>query len=204
MTYREMFSVIQDLPFDTEAEVFCSNTERIYLLRPSILPRKFSSYDPNTNIQIWLEEPSGKPFKPNHLRILIDLKLRMREHPSLRYEFLEAFDKIYYGEDPLVAIKPLQKYLYTQHIGSLESTAILSQLFIIEQEYGFNGESKYNPPSLYIQGWIRNFIDSDAEIDILCRRICSFTPPPVKYTCQDDENHPKYNSQAQPLWYKTP
>lgn len=201
MTYNDMFSRVQDLQFDIEEDVFISNTERIYLLRPSVLPKRFSSYDPKTNIQIWLEEPGKRPFKPNHLRILIDLKLRIRENPELRYEFLEAFDKIFYGTDPLYAIAPLQCYQYTQHIGSLESTAILSQLFIIEQEYGFNGQSKYNPPSLYIQGWIRNFIDSDSEIDILCRRICSFTPPPAKYTCCDDKNHKKYISNAEPLWY---
>ena len=172
MYYEDMFSIVEKLPFDTEAEVFSSDTERIYLLRPSVLPRKFSSYNPETNIQIWLKEAGNRPFKPNHLRILIDLKLRIREHPELRYELLEAFDKIFYGEDPLIAIEPLQHYKFSQHIGSLESTAILAQLFIIEQEYGFNGDSNYNPPSLYIQGWIRYFIDSDYEIDILCRRIC--------------------------------
>lgn len=201
MYYEDMFSIVEKLPFDTEAEVFSSDTERIYLLRPSVLPRKFSSYNPETNIQIWLEEPGRKAFKPNHLRILIDLKLRMREHPNLKYKFLEAFDKIFYGADPLISIEPLLSYKYTQHIGSLESTAILAQLFIIEQEYGFTGRTKYNPPSLYIQGWIRNFIDSDAEIDILCRRICSFTPPPVKHTCCDDKNHKNYMNSAEPLWY---
>ena len=57
MYYEDMFSIVEKLPFDTEAEVFSSDTERIYLLRPSVLPRKFSSYNPETNIQIWLEEP---------------------------------------------------------------------------------------------------------------------------------------------------
>lgn len=201
MYYEDMFSIVEKLPFDTEAEVFSSDTEIIYLLRPSILPRNFSSYNPETNIQIWLEEAGNRPFKPNHLRILIDLKLRIREHPELRYELLEAFDKIFYGEDPLIAIEPLQQYKFSQHIGSLESTAILAQLFIIEQEYGFNGDSNYNPPSLYIQGWIRYFIDSDYEIDILCRRICGNNTPPVKYTCCDDKNHRKYTPNVKPLWY---
>ena len=201
MYYDDMFSIVKELPFDTKKIVFTSETEEIYLLRPSILPRNFSSYDPNTNIQIWLEEHGMKPFKPNHLRILIDLKLRIREHPELRCQFLEAFDKIFYGTDPLEAIKPLLSYKFTQHIGSLESIAILAQLFIIEQEYGFRGKTRYNPPSLYIQGWIRNFIDSDSEIDILCRRICSLTPPPVKYTCCDDKNHKRYTPNTQPLWY---
>ena len=131
MQYDDMFSIVRDLPFDTEEEVYLSDTARIYLLRPSELPRNYSSYNPKTNIQIWLEEPQKKPFKPNHLRILIDLKLRIREHPALRYKFLEAFDRIFYGEAPLYSIEPLQKYHYTQHIGSLEATAILAQLFII-------------------------------------------------------------------------
>ena len=50
MYYEDMFSIVEKLPFDTEAEVFSSDTERIYLLRPSVLPRKFSSYNPETNI----------------------------------------------------------------------------------------------------------------------------------------------------------
>lgn len=196
-----MFTTVKNLAFDTEKEVYSSDTEQIYLLRPSILPKKFSSYDANTNVQIWLREMDKKPFKPNHLRILIDLKLRIREHPELKIKFLEAFDKIYYGMEPLTAIEPLLSYKYLQHIGSLESTAILAQLFIIEQEYGFRGKTKYNPPSLYLQGWIRYFIDSDAEIDILCRRICSLTTPPVKYTCCDDKNHKNYTEHNAPLWY---
>lgn len=201
MTYDEMFSIVEDLPFDIEENIYSSKKERIYILRPSVLSKKYSSYNPKTNIQIWLEEDGKRPFKPNHLRILIDLKLRIREHPELRYELLEAFDRIFYGEDPLIAIEPLQRYIFTQHIGSLESTAILAQLFIIEQEYGFNGSSNYNPPSLYIQGWIRYFIDSEYEIDILCRRICGNSTPPVKYTCRDDKNHKKYSENAKPLWY---
>lgn len=201
MNYDKMFSIVEDLPFDTEEDIYLSKRERIYLLRPSVLSKKYSSYDPKTNIQVWLEEDGKRPFKPNHLRILIDLKLRVREHPELRYKLLEAFDRIFYGEDPLVAIKPLQHYAFNQHIGSLEVTAILAQLFIIEQEYGFNGDSNYNPPSLYIQGWIRYFIDSDYEIDILCRRICGNSTPPVKYTCRDDKNHKKYIDGSKPLWY---
>lgn len=116
MNYDKIFSIVEDLPFDTEEDIYLSKSERIYLLRPSVLSKKYSSYDPKTNIQVWLEEDGKKPFKPNHLRILIDLKLRVREHPELRYELLEAFDRIFYGEDPLVAIKPLQHYAFNQHI----------------------------------------------------------------------------------------
>lgn len=92
MNYDKMFSIVENLPFDTEEDIYLSKRERIYLLRPSVLSKKYSSYDPKTNIQVWLEEDGKRPFKPNHLRILIDLKLRVREHPELRYKLLEAFD----------------------------------------------------------------------------------------------------------------
>lgn len=107
--------------------VFSSETKEIYLLRPTVLPRIFSSYTPNTNIQIELEERGKKSLEPNHLRILIDFETSN-------------------------AIGQLCSYKYTQHVGSLEATAILAQLFIIEQEYDFRGKTRYNPPSLYTQG----------------------------------------------------
>ncbi len=39
MTYDEMFSIVEDLPFDTEEDIYFSKKERIYLLRPSVLSK---------------------------------------------------------------------------------------------------------------------------------------------------------------------
>lgn len=203
MNYKDMFNIVESLPFDTEKIVFSNDNEQIYLLRPSKLSKRFKeNYDASKNVQIWLAQKDLKSFKPNHLRILIDLKLRVREHPEFKNEFLEAFDNIFYGMAPLSAISKLQKYTFTQYIGSLETTSILAQLFIIEQNLGYGGRSKYNPSALYIQGWIRTFIDSEDEIDILCRRICNLNPPATKYTCCDDRKHRKYDGKSRPLWYK--
>lgn len=201
MNYREMKKIILDLPFDTMTQVYDNGEQAILLYRPSTLSKRFKNYDVNTNFQIFLKIGNDKPFRPNHLRLLIDLKLRSREIPQLREELLLAFDKIFYGEEPLLAIEPLANVRFTQYINPLDITAILAQLFIIEQDIGYGTRSTFNPPSLYIHGWIRTFIDSEQEIDQIVYRICRNTPPAVKYTCQDNQNHPKYNPNAEYLWY---
>jgi len=152
--------------------------------------------------KFFLRIGDDKPFRPNHLRLLIDLKLRVRELPQAREALSRRIlTKIFYGEEPLDAIKPLTHIRFTQYINPIDITAILAQLFIIEQDIGYGGKSTFEPPSLYIHGWIRTFIEADQEIDQVVYRICRNTPPAVKYTCQDNKNHPKYNPDAPLLWY---
>ena len=201
MTYDEMRKIVLDLPFDTMTEVYNNGEQAILIYRPSTLSERFKNYDVNTNFQIFLRIGDDKPFRPNHLRLLIDLKLRARELSQSKEELLTAFDTIFYGANPLDAIKPLTHIRYTQYINPFDITAILAQLFIIEQDIGYGGKSTFDPPSLYIQGWIRTFISSEQEIDQIIYRICRNTPPAVKYTCQDNKNHPKYNTNAECLWY---
>ena len=179
MTYNDMLNLVLALPFDTMKEVYSNGEQSLLIFRPSTLSKRFKNYDVNTNFQIFLKIGDDKPFKPNHLRLLIDLKLRAREIPQSRIELLTAFDKIFYGAEPLEAISPLTHINFTQYINPID----------------------INPPSLYIHGWIRTFIASDHEIDQIVYRICRNTPPAVKYTCQDDKNHPKYNPNAELLWY---
>lgn len=201
MKYNDMKKIVLELSFDTMTEVYSNGVQSILIYRPSILSERFKNYDVNTNFQIFLKIGDDKPFRPNHLRLLIDLKLRAREIPQAREELLIAFDKIFYGEDPLQAIKPLTYIRFTQFINPIDITGILAQLFIIEQDIGYGGRSTFDPPSLYIHGWIRTFIESEQEIDQIVYRICRNTPPAVKYTCQDNKNHIKYNPDAELLWY---
>lgn len=201
MTYDEMKKLVLDLPFDTMTEVYNNGEQAILIYRPGKLSERFKNYDVNTNFQIFLRIDDDRPFRPNHLRLLIDLKLRAREIPQSKKELLIAFDKIFYGEEPLAVIKPLTRIRFTQYINPIDITAILAQLFIIEQDIGYGGKSTFDPPSLYIHGWIRTFIDADQEIDQVVYRICRNTPPAVRYTYQDNKNHPKYNPNAQLLWY---
>ncbi len=201
MNYNKMKKIVIELPFDTMTEVYNNGEQAILIYRPKILSARFKNYDVNTNFQIFLKIGDDKPFRPNHLRLLIDLKLRVMELPQARKELLIAFDEIFYGEEPLSAINPLTCFQFTQYINPLDITAMLAQLFIIEQDIGYGSKSTFDPPSLYIHGWIRTFIEADQEIDQIIYRICRNTPPAVKYTCQDNKNHPKYNPDAQLLWY---
>ena len=177
MTYNEMKEIVLELPFDTMTEAYNNGEQAILIYRPSTLSERFKNYDVNTNFQIFLRIGDDRPFRPNHLRLLIDLKLRARE------------------------IKPLTHICFTQYINPIDVTAILAQLFIIEQDIGYGGKSTFDPPSLYIHGWIRTFIESEQEIDQIVYRICRNTPPAVKYTCQDNKNHLKYNPDPELLWY---
>ncbi len=201
MNYNDMKEVILALPFDTMTEVYNNGKQSILVCRPSQLSKRFKDYDVNTNFQIFLQIGDDKPFRPNHLRLLIDLKLRSKELPQAKEKLLLAFDKIFYGIEPLDAIKPLTHIHFTQYINPIDITAVLAQLFIIEQNIGYGRKSTFNPPSLYIHGWIRTFIASEQEIDQIVYRICRNTPPAVKYTYKDNKNHLKYDPNAEALWY---
>lgn len=202
MLYDKILDKILALPFDTMTEVYANDNQKVLVYRPSTLSARFKDYDVNTNFQIFLQIGNDKPFRPNHLRLLLDLKLRSRELPETINDLLLTFDEIFYGADPLESIKHVENINYTQFINPIDITAVLAQLFIIEQNIGYGGKSTFDPPSLYIQGWIRTFIGSDQEIDQIVYRICRNTPPAVKYTCQDNKNHKNYNEKAKPLWYQ--
>ena len=108
-----------------------------YIYRPSIPPKKYKNYDHNKNFQIWLKE-GNREFKPNHLRIMIDLNLRVRSRPDLKKQLLSAFDNIYYGKDPEQELRILEKEKFEHFLNKIMLIGILSQLFHIEQEYNYN------------------------------------------------------------------
>lgn len=202
MQLDAMLDKILALPFDAMTEVYANDNQRVFIYRPATLSARFKDYDVNTNFQIFLQIGNDKPFRPNHLRLLLDLKLRSRELPETINALLLTFDEIFYGADPLEVVKHVENINYTQFINPIDITAVLAQLFIIEQNIGYGRKSTFNPPSLYIHGWIRTFIASDQEIDQIVYRICRNIPPAVKYTCQDNKNHKNYNKNARPLWYQ--
>lgn len=79
-----MKQMILDLPFDTMTKVYSNGEHSILVYRPSQLSQRFKDYDVNKNFQIFLQIGNNKPFRPNHLRLLIDLKLRSRELPQVK------------------------------------------------------------------------------------------------------------------------
>lgn len=200
MKYSDLLTVIKNLPYDTRKTILDSDGIVISIFRPSELPKRFVKYDPAKNFQIWFKQ-EDREFKPNHLRAMIDLYLRSRSRPELKKELLVAFDSIFYGEDPNIAIAPLKNMMFPHSLNSLLVIATFCQLFIAEQDYGYPTESKYDPKTLFFQGWIRQIILDNKEIDNAVMSITSGQPPALKYTYLEDKKHKKYDPNFSSLWY---
>lgn len=196
-----MFKIVKELSFDKEFKILKDGDTEVFILRPSKLSARFKNYDPKKNFQIWLREGERR-FMPNHLRVMIDLNLRVRSRPELKKDLLLAFDRIFYGKDPAEAIASLKKEKFEHFLNPLGIIAALAQLFIIEQEYGYNKESKFEPSTLFLQGWIREFIDNPKEIDNLCMSVCKGQPPVACYVNKENKKNKKYMLAELPeLWY---
>ncbi|HII15279.1 MAG TPA: hypothetical protein HA362_03115 [Nanoarchaeota archaeon] len=201
MNKEEMFKVVKELPFDSKKSVFKDkNGVEVLLFRPSELSSRFKDYDKTKNFQIWLKD-GDREFRPNHLRILIDLNLRIRSRSELKEKLLIAFDNIFYGKDPEEELKQLEKEKFAHYLNNLTLMGVLAQLFIIEQEHGYHKESNFDPPSLFLQGWIREFIDSPKEIDNMCMSVCSGQPPKADYVNKENKKGNKFVKDLKPLWY---
>lgn len=197
MEYNDLLNIIKGLEFNVPTTVFEENGIEIFLVRPS---KAFKNYDINKNFQIFIKD-GERQFRPNHLRVMIDLHLKVRSRPDLKNELLTAFDNIFYKENSLLSIKKLIEEDFEHFLNSISIIAVLSQLFIIEQDYNYEGESNYDPPTLFYQGWVRQFIDSSKEIDNLAMSVCSRQPPAAKYTSLENKKHKKFNDENASLWY---
>ncbi len=200
MLKEKLFEIIINLEFDNNKVVFIDGDTEVYVFRPSILSKRFESYDINRNFQIWIKEGERR-FKPNHLRLMIDLNLRVRSRPDLKKDLLIAFDNIFYGSDPEKELEKLSKEKFEHHLNKLIVTGYLAQLFHIEQEYGYHKESKFEPSNLFLQGWVRQFLDGPKEIDNLCMSVCNGQPPASKYVNLENKKSKKYRAERKALWY---
>lgn len=200
MNYRGMFKRVKRLGFDEEMLVCQVESIELYILRPSKLSKRFKSYDLKKNFQIWLRE-GERNFRPNHLRVFIDLHLRVRSRPDLKRKLLEIFDGIFYGEDPDEIIRSVLEENFEHFLNPLSIIANLSQLFIIEQAYVYHRESNYDPPTLFYQGWVRQVLDDIKEVDNLSMSIAKGQPPAARYTSKENKKHKKYQENLPTHWY---
>ena len=200
MNKEDLLKIIKELSFDTKRIIYKNGNTELYILRPSELSNRFKSYGLKKNFQIWLKE-KDREFRPNHLRVMIDLNLRIRSKPELKKKLLLAFDNIFYGEDPEEELKELSKEKFEHFLNPLIAIGYCAQIFLIEQEYNYNKESKFDPLTLFLQGWIRQFIDSLTEIDNLCMSVCNRQPPKAKYVNLENKKNKKHVNNLRSLWY---
>jgi len=204
MNKEEMLRRVVELKKDDKQTVYSHQGFEVQILRPSVLSARFRSYNVDKNFQIWLYEVStGRSFRPNHLRVFIDLNLRVRSNPECKNQLLEAFDRIFYGDDPIIALAELMETDFSHFLNHISIIGVLAQLFIIEQEYSYNRESTYDPPSLFFQGWIREFIDNPKEIDNLCMSATNRQPPQARYAQKENKKSKKFDVLISQkfLWY---
>ena len=172
-----------------------------YIKRPEMVTKGLKrKYDVKKNLQIWVRESNGNEFMPNHLRILMDLDFKRKAHPDLQERLLKAFDAVFYGDDPGVLADSHSDLTFPSPLRQLDYDLYLEQLFMAEQSVGYTHESQFEPKYLFLHGWIRCVLCGEMEID---RLVWSATrsPPPVRYTEQDNKKHKKFNPNRIDLWY---
>lgn len=94
MTYNDMLNLVLALPFDTMKEVYSNGKQSLLIYRPSTLSKRFKNYDINTNFQIFLKIGDDKPFKPNHLRLLM-----VNSNPRIPFV---TQDSLFVNENPVL------------------------------------------------------------------------------------------------------
>ena len=137
-----MLNIVKELEFDDKHSVYKEENTEVQIFRPSGLSKRFKSYDVKKNFQIWLKQ-GEREFRPNHLRVMIDLNLRVRSREDLKERMLASFDNIFYGKDPVKELRDLKGEKFEHYLNSLSIIGVISQLFIIEQEYCYHGESNF-------------------------------------------------------------
>lgn len=202
MKMKDMIKRAIDLPFEQHDIILVDdNCVELSIYRPIKVSKGLrQEYDSKKNFQIWLKDKNNH-FKPNHLRLMIDLDLKLRSRPDLQKELLKAFDGIFYGEDPEIVVKRFEGVEFKHELDSLAIIANLMQLFVVEQAINYTRESKFAPPTLFLLGWVRAVLCKHKEIDNLCMSIGRFQPPPPKFTSMDNKKHRNYSSDRPELWY---
>ena len=202
MRLNELTEEIITLPLG-EKKTIIIDSEGVehYVIRPETVPAKLKNkYDAGKNFQICIKQ-NYQDFKPNHLRVLIDLSLKVKAQPKLKERMLLAFDNIYYGSDPIKEVEQFRDITFPHFLNSMDIIASLSQLFLIEQELNYSRESHFDPKGLFYQGWVREFIDSPKEIEIMCVSAARGQPPNTKYTVRENKKSKKFQPNLVRLWY---
>lgn len=199
LDYNKTFKIIKNIEIWETKSILIKENFEIYVVRPE---KEFKNYDISKNFQIFLKLPNWREFRPNHLIVMIDLNLRIRSNPEQKEKLLNLFDDIFYKKIYSNSLEELSNINFEHFLYDIEIISSLYVLFLIEQDYNYpDWKSNYNPKTLFLHWWIRQFINDWKEIDNLVMSVCRRQPPMVKYTYQDDLNHKKYNINRDNLWY---
>lgn len=199
LKYNEILTKVKELKVWEKESILKWSDFEIYVFRPE---KKFKDYDTSKNFQIFLRLANGREFRPNHLIVMIDLNLRIRSNPNEKGDLLKLFDNIFYKKSFKEDLDKLKAFNFDHFLYDIEIISVLYLLFLIEQDYNYpDKKSNYNPKTLFLHWWVRQFICDWKEIDNLVMSVCKWQPPMAKYTSEDDLNNKKFNKDRKDLWY---
>lgn len=169
MEFEKLKEIIASLKMNESKTVYeLDDGVKLFLHRPEKLGRslKRKTYDPKKNFQIFMKKPEHKDFKPNHLRVLLDLHLKRDSDPKNAEKIFDVIEKIYQGADPLNFKSILTNLKFRMFLDSPLVNVCCAQLFMAEQDVNYT-DGKIQPPRAFMMGYIRMIRTGEFEIDKL-------------------------------------
>ena len=184
MDFEKLKDLISEIKIGETKTIYKLGNVELYVHRPEKVGRSVKqTYDLKKNFQIFMKKPGHNDFKPNHLRILINLHLKKESDNKSAEKVFDILEKVYDGEDPLKFEKELSTLNFRMSLDSALVDVCCAQLFMAEQEIAYPG-GKVKPPRAYIMGYIRIIREGQQEIDKLLWNSIRH-PPAIKYRFND-------------------
>lgn len=180
MLYKELLETINNVRIEERKNIYREDNTDLWIYRPEKLGRSLKSkekYDVKTNFQIFMRDKNGVAFKPNHLRILLDLHLKLISNPDSARELFYILEEVYNGRDPLEFKNELDKMKFRMQLDTALINVCCAQLFMSEQDINYT-KGKVQPPRSYLMGYIRQIKLGQENIDKLLWN--SIRHPPKK------------------------
>ena len=167
MEYKQLLELIKNLKIGDSKNIYRVDNTDLWIFRPEKLGRSLKSkdkYDIKTNFQIFMRGEDGKAFKPNHLRILLDLHLKLISNSELAEKLFSILEDIYNGKDPLEFKGELEKMRFKMQLDPPLVNVCCTQLFMAEQDINYT-HGKIQPPRSFLMGYIRFIKTKQENID---------------------------------------
>mgnify|MGYP001590659231 FL=1 len=167
MDYRDLLDTINKLKIGESKNIYRVDNTDLWIHRPEKLGSSLKNkekYDVKTNFQIFMRGEDGIAFKPNHLRILLDLHLKLISNPDDAEQLFLILEKIYNGEDPIKFKEKLLKMSFKMQLDTSLINVCCAQLFMSEQDVNYT-KGKIQPPRAYLMGYIRLIKTKQENID---------------------------------------
>lgn len=148
---------------------------------------KYSKYD----FAVGLKYHGQHEFFPTHVRLIIDLYLKIYSESCKSKKLFSAFEEIFKGEGPEV-FKELETLNFSMQLDNSYISLCYGQLLMIEQDFNYapvgGRKSRHFPPREFLMCFIRWIASKENEIDKIVTAAVRNYPPPSKFKDLDCRN----------------